>query len=547
MPQGKYSTHLLVLSLLTALLALATPLLAHSDVEADAGSAPYDEVKDTSGSVRPRYQSIHSVASSLKDRDIAKFQRRADERANQERHLYHLPRILSAQEDAYLTSASNQRARALQAFFEDIHTGRNAAVSHGIIGTDVLSKIMKKAGVSTDDLRRFPWETSGFYYGPDIIRNSDGKFHILEDNVGNLGGIADAVEARKDLLELLPQYRNALKDGKGEDFAATIAKTLRGMSRPADGALVFALPSSKIREYQLMISQLEAEGIYVVTEQGHDRDIIPRSNSLPLGYDHYRVEMHKGTPYLAFYDMENAEEMEERNPVIFKKIGAIATRGYNPKSFKKAFPNLSASVANSRVPCLGLGYPELNMLSDKELSIYVEKFVRFYLHEEPLISYIPTTSFSSDRAASHGSADVEHVFAHINDYVIKDSVGMQGSGVFIGSKLSPKQIRALKTSVESDPGRFVVQKRFHLSTVGGQIVDSRTYSTVTRYGVRTADYKWGRAVSQDGDGRVNLSQQGQVIAVFAEGRDTPTLSDKKSGCIRSFFAGLVGRAKKTVQ
>ena len=160
------------------------------------------------GEPRQHYARVIDVARNLTLEQIAEFRGKAKERANGERNLHPVPRVLTAEEAEYLNLAVNQGARALRSLFEDLRSGRQEAVHRRILPPEVLQSVMNKAKTSQEKIQEVPWEQAGFYYGPDIVRHSDGKFYVLEDN-SNPGGMADMVESRKDLLDLITLHRSS--------------------------------------------------------------------------------------------------------------------------------------------------------------------------------------------------------------------------------------------------------------------------------------------------------------------------------------------------
>ncbi len=428
---------------------------------------------------------------------------------------------MSQKERALIQAAVHQRARAYQALFEDLHSGKNLAIKQGVLPAEVMDRALKKAQSSYARIRATPWGNTGFYYGPDIVRHPDGNFYFLEDNSGTPGGHGDSVEARRDLLEFNPKYQEVLKDGGGESFAKIFAQRLKEMAGSPDKASVIIVPQGDLKENTRLIFQLQELGVYAVTQNDIEITGSP--------YAKQWLEVINGVPYMSF-------EPRDGNPVKRIEIGAAAIRNFSQDGFDRNFPLTFKLMQSGRLPVMGYPYTGFEAMSDKELSIYMEKLIRFYLKEEPVIRYIPTLTFQEAGFKGQPVLDkaaFDKVFSQLDRYVIKQTNSSQGNGVWIGSKMSDATRKSLAGQIAQAPGDYIAQEYVPLSVVGDQIVDMRGYSVITRDKVLTSDMFWGRALSVFGDGRVNLSQKGIVIPIFFEGTDvvpegSVTIPDKIS-------------------
>lgn len=466
----------------------------------DRSAIPFDEAFRNGD----RYQRAVEVANNLSPEQIQEFRNRAFAAAHQERSLHFVPRILSSEEHAQIMKGTEQRARAIQAFLEDIQSGRRTALEAGVLPEEVFRRLLVKAETTEEKIRNIPWARSGMYYAPDVVRHSDGKFYVLEDNTGYNGGMADSVEARRDLLRYIPKYQEVLKDGSTASYAKVIAETLRKMAGDPDHAIALIIPYDNFNYNRHLVNQLRQHGVYAVTENG-----VQDGNSV------FRVSVEDdGTPYLL-------EDIGDKR--IKRRLGAVAIRNFSQQGFQNAFPRTYRAWADGKMAVLGYPFTGFDLVGDKEFSAYLDDLVRFYLKEEPVLRTAPTRSF---RAIGPNNTTIfkqdvfDEVFNNLHRYVIKETQGAQGHNVHIGSNLSPGQIADLKAKIQASPGTFVAQDKITISTLGDQITDIRSYATITRHGVETSDQFWGRTLSVHGDGLLNTHQKAQVIPIFVEGRDS---------------------------
>ncbi len=108
--------------------------------------------------------------------------------------------------------------------------------------------------------------------------------------------------------------------------------------------------------------------------------------------------------------------------------------------------------------------PGFDFVGDKQFCMYVDRLVRFYLREEPLLCSIPTLSFAENTsallAAVFDQPDVQSAV------VLKRVDGRGGDSVWVGPMLGPAEFKAVRPLIEREPAAFLVQKYIALSPVG---------------------------------------------------------------------------------
>jgi len=462
-------------------------------VEPSKEGIPYHE-SHVGESVRPAYARAEAVYQSLHAERIDVFSEKAKEIGSDNRALLPIPRVLTQKEHHTLIQGTEQRGRALWEFYRDIATGEHRAVKAGIISKEVVKRILRKSEL--DEVMSFPLEHSAAYYGPDIARGPDGKFVVIEDNFGHLGGMADATQSRHDLLKLLPKYQEVFTAEKGRSFAEIIVKQLDKIAAPRGGEKIFLLSQSDFEHSRYFIEHLKAHGVRVyAAEELVKSDLIDSSSG----------------------------EVRLTTPEGEKRVGGIILRGLNMNWLRLQFPNTYKAYKQGKVAMIGTDMHE--MLGDKELLQYVDQLTEFYLKEKPLLPSLETRSFRKIGKAGETVLDdpfIRHVFQNLPDWVIKDTQGAQGDSVWIGRRMDPDSVYVdqLFLAVKDRPGRFIAQKYTPISVLDDHLVDLRVLSVVSDKGVRASDRIWGRAVHVSGDGRVNMSQKGGGVAVFADGIDT---------------------------
>ena len=159
--------------------------------------------------------------------------------------------------------------------------------------------------------------------------------------------------------------------------------------------------------------------------------------------------------------------------------------------------------------------PGYDFLGDKLFCMFVSQFIKFYLKEEPIISEIPTLSFSDDKG-NLNNALLNSVFTDPfiqNHVVLKRVDGRGGAAVWVGPKIERNEFLAVQNLIINEPAAFIVQKYMSLSQLDGHLVDIRNLALVNNDGVIVSDTLWGRGVPASGNGKVNISDKGFEFCV----------------------------------
>lgn len=181
----------------------------------------YDEIQDETGTRRRTYAAIHArsgVDVTRPDAAAAASLRAA--------RIHPVPLVLDEDEvRSKLFPGVLQRALMLQALFEDIAIGSARAVKSGLLRSDELECILESGGMGATPLRQL-WkgqsrEQIRFVYGPDLARNSEGEWVVLEDNVGCLGGVAEGHATRETYLQA-----TGLAAGAGRTARSDLARAI---------------------------------------------------------------------------------------------------------------------------------------------------------------------------------------------------------------------------------------------------------------------------------------------------------------------------------
>ena len=382
-----------------------------------------DEAFDAGGAVRPAYARVLAALEAASPAAVAASIAAGVQRdgivhgAGDGAHpmlIDAVPRVFAAGEWARLEAGLLQRIRALEAFVADSFGAREAFAA-GIVPGDLLD--------------RCPWfeaEIAGLAQhgpriavaGPDIVRDAAGELVVLEDNVRTPTLMAFALAARQ-LVE--PELPGAPRPRPMHDALRTALLELAG-----DGAAV--------------ILGREPDNIV-----WWELEALSRLTGWPLvGIDdladrHGRVVLRAGgAPVDVVWRRTNEDRLrdDDGRPTA---LGSVLIEPLRRGAVR---------VLNA----FGTGVAD-----DKRTYVYVERLVRFYCGETPLLHSVPTLDLADGE--QRGEA-----LGRLDELVFKPRDGAGGDGVVLGSHASQDELAKLRAAIEADPGGWIAQEPVALST-----------------------------------------------------------------------------------
>jgi carboxylate-amine ligase len=172
----------------------------------------FDEVYAEDGVPRSAFAALrHRIGRDPLRPSVAAAERLRDQPLGDDCRILPIPMVIDDVEYRSVIKAGvAQRARALQSLFSDLVLGQQRILTAGLgFGQDLIDDILAMDGITLDDLRTL-WQEAGrerirFVYGPDLIRGPDGRWVVLEDNVGCVGGTADSFFVAHSYQEAMAQ------------------------------------------------------------------------------------------------------------------------------------------------------------------------------------------------------------------------------------------------------------------------------------------------------------------------------------------------------
>lgn len=337
-----------------------------------------------------------------------------------------VPRLLDAAQWAELSAGVAQRVRALELFVRDVY-GAQTIVREGVVpGRALAGAEHYEPQLAGAGERVRSWITVA---GLDVVRDADGAFKVLEDNVRTPSGIAYAVATREALEAHLPTPPGLRVRSLDAAFA-TLGEALR-RAAPA--------PAGE-RPTIVLLSDGERNSAF------YEHATIARRLGIPLVLAG-QLRVRDGRLLARLDGGERAVD------VVYRRTDEDRLRSDDGAPTRVGELLLEPILAGTLacVNAFGAGVAD-----DKLLHAYVEDMIRFYLGERPLLPSVPTYD-----PAQPGV--LEMILERIGELVVKPRSGHGGYGVVVGPHARAEDLRATAERLQAAPERFVAQETVMLS------------------------------------------------------------------------------------
>jgi uncharacterized circularly permuted ATP-grasp superfamily protein len=392
-----------------------------------------------------------------------------------------IPRIITSAEWNYIEKGIKQRLKALNLFLKDIYSTQ-FIIKDGIVPADMIYSCPHYLR----EMHNFPVPHDVYVHisGIDLIRNNDGSFYILEDNLRTPSGVSYMLENREITKRLFPDLLPNNNVRSVTEYPNLLYRNLVSMSprQTVNPTIVLLTPGIYNSAYFEHTTLARLMGVELV--EGSD-----------LVVDNHRVYM-KTTSGLQQVDViYRRVDDDYLDPLVFNPTSALGVAG-----LMSAYRKGNVAIVNA----VGTGVAD-----DKAIYSFVPAMIRYYLNEEPVLKNVPTYQLGKEE-------EREHVFANIEQMVIKKTNGSGGYGMLMGSAATQKEIEEYKKEVLLDPRQFIGQPIISLSSspcyMNGKMqprrVDLRPYALCGPDGIEIVPGGLTRVALTEGSMVVNSSQGG---------------------------------------
>ncbi|MGO9196384.1 MAG: circularly permuted type 2 ATP-grasp protein [Acidimicrobiales bacterium] len=450
-------------------------------------AAAFDEVIDPESSARPGYEEVVSVLSHLDPEDIsgraARLARAFMDQGvtfdldGEERPfpLDVVPRVFTLEDWRRISGGVAQRVRALEAFLQDVYnTGR--ILDDGVIPYRVVMSspgfLRAVHGVNPPNGVRI------HVAGIDVVRDEDGEFRVLEDNLRCPSGVSYVLANRAAMARVIPEIFWGQPIQMVSDYPARLVRALRlaapnGVADPTVVVLTPGVYNSAFYEHALLARLM---GVHLV----EGRDLVCHGTDVFLRTTEGEIPVH----------------------VIYRRVDDdyIDPLQFRPESLVGC-PGLVNAARAGRVTvanAVGNGIAD-----DKLIYSYVPDMIRFYLDEDPILENVETIRLFEDDARADA-------FKRRSELVFKRVDGSGGKDLVLGPFATEAELDEVCASVARSPRAWVAQRLIALSTSPTWVSDrmERRHVDLRPFAVNDGEDVW---VLPGGLTRVALQEGGLVV------------------------------------
>lgn len=392
-----------------------------------------------------------------------------------------IPRIITSTEWFFIEKGIKQRLKALNLFLKDVYSNQ-FIIKDQIVPIDVIYScphfLREMHNVNV------PHDIYIHIAGIDLIRDHDGTFYVLEDNLRTPSGVSYMLENREITKRLFPDLIPQCGVRSVTEYPALLYKNLmslspRAVSNPTIALLSPGMYNSAYYEHTTLARLMGVELV-------EGRDLVVKDQKVFM----------KTTTGLQQVDViYRRVDDDYLDPLVFNPNSVLGVAG-----LMGAYRKGNVAIVNA----VGNGVAD-----DKAVYTYVPDMIRYYLNEEPILKNVPTYQLSN-------RDELEHVFANINTMVIKKTNGSGGYGMLMGHAASEQETEAYKIEILKDPRNFIAQPTISLSSapcfINGKLaprrIDLRPFALNGPDGVSIVPGGLTRVALKEGSLVVNSSQGG---------------------------------------
>ncbi len=339
-----------------------------------------------------------------------------------------IPRVLSANDWDIIERGVKQRVAAINQFLYDIYHDEKI-IKDGVVPEDLV-----KGNANYRTAMKGFEPAHGTYVhicGTDIVRDSKGRFLVLEDNARTPSGVSYVIENRHMMMRAFPDLADGLSIANVDEYGKQLARALSDVAPPGSDDPSIAVLTPGVFNSAYFEHVFLAREIGAVLVEGRD------------------LEIDRGRVYM------RTTGGRKRIDVIYRRIDDDFL---DPKAFRKdsmlGVPGLFEAYRDNKVTlanAVGTGVAD-----DKAIYAYMPRIIRYYLDEDPILANVETNICREPEG-------LKRTLDRLDQLVTKPVGEAGGYGVVIGPRASRKELRELKAKLLKDPANFISQPVVDLS------------------------------------------------------------------------------------
>lgn len=413
----------------------------------------YDELIENGGMPRMGAKQLVERITSLPDAELLQYQRAAESamyrmgvtftvygrEEGTEKILPFdiIPRIIDAKEWYDIERGLKQRVHALNLFIDDIYHDQKILRDNVIPRDLVLGAASYRPQCAGLRVPRGIW---CHITGTDLVRDKDGRFYVLEDNLRCPSGVSYVLKNRHVLKRIFPNVFETSRVRPVDDYPCRLLHMLEYLAPRAKGTPTVVLLTPGVYNSAYFEHSFLAQQMGVELVEGSDLIVMD-------GYVYMRT-----THGLRRVD------------VIYRRIDDDFL---DPHAFRAdsllGVPGLMEVYRAGRV-ALANG-PGTGVADDKALYAYVPKIIKYYLGEDVILPNVPTYLCADAK-------DRGYVLDNLDKLVVKPTNESGGYGMLVGPHADAQQREEFRRRILANPRNYIAQPTLSLSRAP-VLVDNR--------------------------------------------------------------------------
>ncbi len=359
-----------------------------------------------------------------------------------------VPRIVESKEWEQIERGLQQRIIALNLFINDVYNDQKILKDQVVPSELVLScKAFRKQCVGLKP----PQGIWCHITGTDLVRDGDGTFYVLEDNLRCPSGVSYVLENRRVLKRVFPMVFAASRVRPVDNYPDRLFAALMHVAppngiMPTAAVLTPGSYNSAYFEHSFLAQQMGVELV-----EGGD-----------LVVDDHTVYMRTTRGLQRVHVLYRRIDDDFLDPQAFRADSMLGVPG-----IMEAYRRGRVALANA---------PGTGIADDKAIYAYVPKIIKYYLDEEPILPNVPTFLCCEEK-------DLRHVLDNLDKMVVKPTGESGGYGMLVGPHASREEREKFAENIRKDPRNYIAQPTLSLSRVPivvddhfeGRHVDLRPY------------------------------------------------------------------------
>ncbi|TFD99721.1 circularly permuted type 2 ATP-grasp protein [Jeotgalibacillus salarius] len=406
----------------------------------------YDEMLEQDGTTRSHYQDFHKIMDQFSESELREKHETAQlsflrqgitftvysDNVGTERTMPFdfIPIIMPPDTWTMIEKGMKQRVEALNRFLDDIYHSAEI-VKDGIIPREFVEQnpyYLKKQVTGID----VPLKNHIFLAGIDLIRDQEGTYRVLEDNLRNPSGMSYVYQNRYVMRQAYPEFFNrhsihSLEHQISHMHEAVLDHCpINCLHEPRAVLLTPGMYNSAYYDHVFLAQQM---GIELV----EGRDLHVRDNIV-------YVKTIRGMQRVDIIYRRIDDDFLD--PQVFNKDSALGVPGLM-SAYKKGNVSILNGVGNG-------------VADDKAMYAFVPEMIRYYLNEDPIIPNVET----------YFMRNVEQrkwALENLDQLVVKNVGASGGYDMLIGPHATNEEIDRFRKKIEEEPHQYIAQPTIQLS------------------------------------------------------------------------------------